>query len=117
MGMGLRTTVLPSLEDRIDEITADADLDEEPDSHFKKLLDVLDRVEAIGVDADAAALIVEARDLVRRSVATIEERKRERDEEDESDTDWTHIVTQKKDDATVPPAPAATRSIFDDIDK
>ena len=117
MGMGLRTTVLPSLEDRIDEITADADLDEEPDSHFKNLLDVLDRVEAIGVDAAAAALIDEARDQVRRSVEAIEERKRERHEEDESDTDWTHIVTQKKEEAPVPPAPAATRSIFDDIDK
>jgi hypothetical protein len=117
MGMGLRTTVLPSLEERIDAITANADLDEEPDSHFEKLLDVLDRVEAIGVDADAAALIDEARDQVRRSVEAIEERKRKRDEEDESDTDWTHIVTQKKEEAPVPSVPAATRSIFDDIDR
>lgn len=115
MGMGLRTTVLPSLENRIDEIAADADLDDEPDSHFVKLLDLLDRVEAIGVDADAAALIEEARDQVGRSVEEIEGRKRERDEEDESDTDWTHIVTQKKEEAAVPPA--AMRSTFDDIDK
>lgn len=117
MGMELRTTVLPSLEDRIDEIAADADLDEEPDSHFVKLLDLLDRVEAIGVDTDAVALIEEARDQVGSSVDKIEERKRERDEEDESNTDWTHIVTQKKEEAPVPPAPAAARSIFDDIDK
>jgi hypothetical protein len=117
MGMKLRTTVLPSLKDRIDEITADADLDEEPDSHFKKLLDVLDRVEAIGVDAAAAALIDEARDQVSRSVQTIEERKRDRDEEDESETDWTHIVAKKTEEPAVPPASAATRSIFDDIDK
>lgn len=115
MGMELRTTVLPSLKDRIDEITADADLDEEPDSHFKKLLDVLDRVEAIGVDADAAVLVNEARDQVQRAVQEIEERKRERDEEDESDIDWTHIVTQKKEEAPMPSA--ATRSVFDDIDK
>jgi hypothetical protein len=117
MGLGFRTTVLPSLEDRIEEINVDADLDEEPNSHFTKLLDVLDRVEAIGVDADADALIDEARNQVRRSIEEIEERKRERDEEDESDTDWTHIVTQKKEEPSVPPAPAATRSIFDDIDK
>ena len=115
MGMGLRTTVLPSLENRIDEISADADLDDEPDSHFVKLLDLLDRVEAIGVDADAAALIEEARDQVGRSVEEIEVRKREREEEDENDTDWTHIVTQKKEEAPVPPA--AMRSTFDDIDK
>lgn len=117
MGMGLRTTVVPTLEDRIDEITADADLDEEPESQFKKLLDVLDRLEAIGVDVEAKALIDEARDQIRRSVEAIEERKRERDEEDESDTDWSHIVTQKKEEASVPSAPAVTRSIFDDIDK
>jgi hypothetical protein len=115
MGMGLRTTVLPSLENRIDEIAADADLDDEPDSHFVKLRDLLDRVEAIGVDTDAAALIKEARDQVARSVEEIEERKHERDKEDESDTDWTHIVTQKKEEAPVPPA--AMRSTFDDIDK
>lgn len=117
MGMGLRTTVLPSFEDRIDEITADADLDDEPDSHFKKLLDLLDRVEAIGVDSDADALIEEVRDQVGRSVEEIEERKRERDEEDESDTDWTHIVTQKKEESPSPVAATATRSTFDDIDK
>lgn len=117
MGMRLRTTVLPSLEDRIEEITADADLDEEPDSHFRKLLDVLDRVEAFGVDTDATALIDEARDQIKRSVEAIEERKRERDEEDESDTDWTHIVTRKKEQVPVPPAPVAARSIFEDVDR
>lgn len=77
LGMALRTTVLPSLEERIDDIAADADLDEEPDSHFKKLLDVLERVEALGVDSCAASLIEDARDQVRRSVNEIEERKRE----------------------------------------
>lgn len=121
LGVGLRTAVLPSLEERIDEITADADLDEEPDSHFEKLLGVLDHVEAIGVDDDAAALIDDARDQVKRSVRTIEERKRERDEEAEDTTDWTHIVTQKKDESpavTPPPPPTATkRSVFDDVDK
>jgi hypothetical protein len=115
IGMGLRTKILPSLENRIDEITSAADLDEESDSHFKKLLDVLDRVEAIGVDAVAGALIDEARDQVRRSVETIEERQRERDEGDASDADWTHIVTAKKEEAAV--LSAATRSIFDDVDK
>lgn len=117
MGMGLRTTVLPSLEDRIDEITENADLDDEPDSHFERMRDLLDRVEAIGVDADAADLIDETRARLRHSVEAIEERKRERDEEDGNDTDWTHIVTQKKEKARVSPAPAATRSRFDDIDK
>ncbi|KKM05166.1 hypothetical protein LCGC14_1756870, partial [marine sediment metagenome] len=65
VGLALRTNVLPSLEERIDEITVDADLDEEPDSHFKKLLGVLDCIEEIGVDTDAAVLINDARDHVK----------------------------------------------------
>ncbi|MDQ2188212.1 hypothetical protein RBI13_23795 [Alcaligenaceae bacterium A4P071] len=120
LGVGLRTAVLPSLEERIDEITADAELDEEPDSHFEKLLGVLDHVETIGVDDDAASLIDDAREQVKRSIRAIEERKRERDEEADT-TDWTHIVTQKKDEAStaaLPPPPTATkRSVFDDVDK
>ncbi len=80
MGLALRTTVLPQLEKRIDEIVDEADLDEEPDSHFKKLLGVLDRVEAIGVDVDAIALIDDARDQVKRSIRKLEERKREKEE-------------------------------------
>uniref|UniRef100_B0SV38 Novel STAND NTPase 3 domain-containing protein n=1 Tax=Caulobacter sp. (strain K31) TaxID=366602 RepID=B0SV38_CAUSK len=117
VGLALRTTVLPSLEERIAEIAADADLDEEPDSHFKKLLGVLDCVEAIGIDADSTVLIDDTRDQVRRSIKALEERKRERDEESDDDTDWTHIVTQKKDDTPAPPAAATKRSVFDDVDK
>lgn len=52
-----------------------------------------------------------------RAVDGLEERKRERDEENEGDTDWTHIVTQKKEERS-PPEPAATkRSVFDDVDQ
>ncbi|EIC22425.1 hypothetical protein Thi970DRAFT_02688 [Thiorhodovibrio frisius] len=89
LGLALRTTVLPSLDDRIDEIAADADLDEEPDSHFKKLLGLLDCAEAMGVDSAAADLINEVRHQVEQSVKALEERKRERDEESEDDSDWT----------------------------
>ncbi|VTZ27253.1 conserved hypothetical protein [Methylocella tundrae] len=117
LGLALRTTVLPSLEERIDEIAVDADLDEEPDSHFKKLLSVLDRVEAIGVGGDTAALIDDARDQVKRSVEALEERKRERDEGADDDSDWTHIVTQKKEESPPSAAAATKRSVFDDVDK
>ncbi|MAN76560.1 MAG: hypothetical protein CML24_05050 [Rhizobiales bacterium] len=116
VGLALRTTIFPSLDDRIEEIAADADLDEEPESHFEKLLGMLDRVETIGVDTDTADLIVDARNQVKRSVEALEERKRERDEEAEDETDWTHIVTQKKEES--PPSTATTnRSVFDDVDK
>ncbi|EMO7187724.1 hypothetical protein JHE03_11680 [Pluralibacter gergoviae] len=120
LGVGLRTAVLPSLEERIDEIMDDADLDEEPESHFENLLGMLNHVETIGVDDDAASLIDDAREQVKWSIKAIEERKRERDEEADT-TDWTHIVTQKKDEVSTasPPPPPTTnkRSVFDDVDK
>ncbi|AYN20434.1 hypothetical protein [Alcaligenes aquatilis] len=117
VGLALRTNVLPSLEERIDEITVDADLDEEPDSHFKKLLGVLDCIEEIGVDTDAAVLINDARDHVKSSIEALEERKRKHEEGAEDEADWTHIVTQKKED-TPPPTPVVTkRSVFEDVDK
>ncbi|MCA1199212.1 hypothetical protein K9B35_14645 [Sphingomonas sp. R647] len=117
--MALRTNLLPALEEKIDEIAADADLDEEPDSHFKKLLGALDCIKEMGVelDDDAVSLIDDARDQVKRAIDGLEERKQERDEETEDDTDWTHIVTHKKEELS-PPEPAATkRSVFDDVDK
>jgi hypothetical protein len=102
---------------KYESVTMRGFVSQEPDSHFKKLLTVLDRVEEIGVDGDAACLIDDARDQVKRAVETIEERKRERDKETEDDTDWTHIVTQRKEGAP-PIATAATkRSVFDDVDK
>lgn len=117
VGLALRTNVLPSLEERIDEITVDADLDEEPDSHFRKLLGVLDCIAEIGVDTDAAVLINDARDHVKSSIEALEERKRKHEEGAEDEADWTHIVTQKKED-TPPPTPVVTkRSVFEDVDK
>jgi hypothetical protein len=116
LGWTLRAKVLPALGERIDEITADADLDEEPDDHFAKLLAVLDYFEEMGLDDDADTLIYDARNEVKRSVKLLQERKRERDEESEDDSDWTHIVTQRKE---TPPSNAVVpkRSIFEDVDK
>ncbi|MER2635266.1 MAG: hypothetical protein ABTQ30_15580 [Rhizobiaceae bacterium] len=116
LGLALRTKMLPALKERIEEIAADADLDEEPDSHFKKLLAVIDRVEAIGIDEHAEMLVYDVRESVKRSVESIEDRKRERDEESEDDSDWTHIVTQRRQSSSSQP-PAANRSIFDDVDQ
>lgn len=119
LGLALRTILLPALEEKIAEIAADADLDEEPDSHFKKLLGALECVEEMGVDLDddAVSLIDDARDQVKRAVDALEERKRERDEETDDDTDWTHIVTQKKAEPSSTDAAAVKRSIFNDVDK
>lgn len=117
IGLSLRTTVLPSLEVRIDEITADADMNDDPESNFKKVLGMLDRIEAIGVDDTATELIVDARDQVRHSVEMLEKRKREHDEDNDFDVDWTHIVTPEKEEVIPSSAVATKRSVFDDVDK
>lgn len=119
LGLALRVALLPALEQKIDEIAADADLDEEPDDHFKKLLGALECIEDMGVDLDddAVSLIDDARDQVKRAIEALEERKQERDEEADDDTDWTHIVTQKREEPSPPQAPATKRSLFDDVDK
>ncbi len=119
VGLALRTQVLPTLEEKIDEIAAEANLDEEPDSHFKKLLGALDCIEKmeVGLDNEAVNLIDEARVQVECEINALEELKRERDEEAEDDTDWTHIVTQKKEEQSPTKSNATTRSVFDDVDK
>ena len=69
------------------------------------------------MDDDAGSFIVDARDQVKRAIDALEERKRERDEEVEDDTDWTHIVTQKKEEPSSTEHAATKRSVFDDVDK
>jgi len=119
LGLALRTIVLPALEEKIDEIAEDASLDEEPDSHFEELLGVLDCVEEMDVDLDkdAISLIGMARDQVKRMIDKLEECKRERDEETDDDTDWTHIVTQEKEEPSSTEPNARRRSVFEDVDK
>ncbi|WP_404654074.1 hypothetical protein [Bradyrhizobium sp. USDA 336] len=117
LGLALRAKVLPSLVERADEIAEDVDLDEEPDSHFKKLLGVLDRIEATAGDPETTSMIDDTRDRVKRSVKAIEERKREHDDSSEDETDWTHIVTQKKEESSLSAPVTTKRSVFDDVDK
>ena len=83
------------------------------------MLGALEFIEQTGIDldGDASGLIDGPRDQVNRAIDALEERKLERDEETEDDTDWTHIVTQKKEEPS-PTEPAATKSsVFDDADK
>lgn len=80
LGLALRSEALTKLEDRIDTIASDADLDEEPDSHFAKIAGALTRIEAMGVDDDASDLIDDARTQIERAVEKLEAQKQERDE-------------------------------------
>ncbi|WP_176598287.1 MULTISPECIES: restriction endonuclease [Sphingobium] len=118
LGMTLRAQRLPEIDDRISEIANDADLDEDPESHFEKIAHALTILEDLKVDDDGADLIDDARMKIKRSIEHLEERKEERDKESEDDADWSHIVTTSSvEDASIPkPAEKTARSIFDDVD-
>ena len=97
---------------------SDAQLEQLRDASVLFLHDKhLTALPGVELDDDAVGLVGDARDQVNRAVDGLEERKRERDEEDEDDTDWTHIVTQKKEEPSPSEPPATKRSVFDDVDK
>ena len=102
LGLALRTILLPAHEEKIDEIAADADLHEEPNSHFKKLLRALEFIEEIDIalDDDAANLIDDARDQMKLAIEAFEARKRERDEETDNDTDMLGGARRRQEEGT-----------------
>lgn len=120
LGIRLRTRNLPYIDTHIAEIADDADIDEDPEGHFEKFVDAINRIEGMEIDSDGEALINEARDRIKSSVEKLIERKNERDcLNDDDESDWTHLVTSL---ATPNPSPAATtdqstRSIFADVDQ
>ena len=79
LGVQLRTLKLPEIEDLITEIGNDADLDADPDAHFEKITDALNRIEEMGIDPDGRSLIETAKVSVEASVEELIERKEERD--------------------------------------
>jgi hypothetical protein len=119
LGMNIRIRSLPSLAERISELAGNADLDEEPDSHFELLSSALDTLQEIAPDDEATDLIKAARRKIAVEVKKLVERKDERDAEKEDEADWTQIstVSKKDEDPIVQPAERETRSIFDDVDQ
>lgn len=120
LGARLRGELLPKLGDHIDGIVADADLDDEPVSHFKNVNGALNLIEELPLDAEGEALISDARDNVRTSILILKERKDEHDRknEDEDDgVDWTSIATENASHLTSSAAPPDARSLFEDVDE
>src|SRR5690606_1838298 len=87
LGMTLRVQRLTELEDKISEITDDADLDEDPESHFEKIATALTKLEDLKLDDEGVDLIDDARANIKRSIQQLEERKEERDKESDDDAD------------------------------
>lgn len=119
LGMKLRVHSLPSLPERISELADEADLDEEPDSHFDMISSALDKLEGISPDDETADLINAARRTIIAETRRVAERKEERDSEKDDSADWTQIsaVSEKADAPWNERSAAQTRSIFDDVDQ
>ncbi|MET3520958.1 hypothetical protein [Mesorhizobium abyssinicae] len=119
LGMELRTRKLPDIEDRILELAGEADLDEDPESHFEKIVDAINRLEDMEIDPDGKVLIEDARTKIKASVKDLIERKEQRDSVDDDESDWTHLVTNSATPASSPTktSNSGARSIFEDVDQ
>lgn len=120
LGIKLRTLKLPYIGDYIVEVTDKADIDEDPETHFEKIIDAMNRIEDVAIDGEGQALIEEARLTIKASVEDLIDRKERRDREnDEAETDWTHLlaVTPKLPTSSALRSDPRVRSIFDDVDE
>ncbi|WP_146056324.1 restriction endonuclease [Methylobacterium sp. V23] len=125
LGVQIRSQAITELANRITSIEEEADLIEDPDSHFEIItqsLNVLDQF--INLDEDTIALIKEARDSIEVSIEIITDKKtaKEQEEEDHS-IEWEHMSgTNKvvpmsdrmKEDG--PKISGNSRSVHDDLD-
>jgi hypothetical protein len=119
LGMKLRVSNLPRVEDRISDLASDADLDEDPESQFELVAGALKTLETIASDDEAIDLIEDARKKIADEIKKLEERKLEREREKEDDTDWTQIsvVSEKDEVPALQQNETVPRSIFDDVDQ
>jgi hypothetical protein len=121
LGIRLRTDLLPNANEQISTTGEEADLSEDPESHFERINDALSTLESLAPsDLSTTELIEEARDAVKAAVADLEERKRAKEKEEEDHSkEWTYMASVSQ--ATRPAAPMPTdrrkRSVFSDVDQ
>ncbi len=119
LGIRLRVDALVNAPDRIAQIAEEADLSEDPESHFEHFsrgLDVL--AELTGFDDATVQIIDEARQAVSDAIDDVRARKEAEDEPDHL-TDWSYMSSASR-EKTVEEPPAdqpAKRSVFDDVDR
>jgi hypothetical protein len=120
LGMKLRMQILPKAAGHISDLAGEADLDDDPESHFDLVSEALTAIEDLAFDDDEAnELIAEAREKIRDEIKGLNLRKEERDNEKEDETDWTDIsvVSSRDKNDTLQSKELTARSIFDDVDQ
>ena len=120
LGIKLRTQILPNASEHIGELASNADLDDDPESHFELVSEALRILESTtDLDDEAEQRVDEARDKIRDEVSSLTRRIEERDSERNDETDWSQIsAVSSKQEHDIPTfKEASTRSVFDDIDQ
>lgn len=136
LGSRLRTHVLPMIGHEISSILSEADLDNDPDSHFESVSDALDAIERLDLDDEGEALVEDARSMIRRAIENLTEQQQEREAEQDDDRRFwqsllekngsvkrSSILSERSGESAQresPPPNEATsrpRSTFSDVDK
>lgn len=119
LGVKLRSESLVEAPVRIATIAEDADLNDDPESHFENYsrgLDILEEFEEL--DASTRRLIDQARQAMARAIEDITERKDAEDKPDHA-AQWSYMSPVAREQEAKPAATLAParRSIFDDVDR
>lgn len=122
LGLRVRGTTLPTLEEKITGIAEDADLDEDPSDQFHGLRSSLDTLEDLIDEDDTSNLIATARDQIDEAVQNLTERieDRDRSRRETVDTAWEAVldsVAESLDSPSPVAPPIHPRSIFEDVDQ
>jgi len=119
LGIKLRSETLVEAPSRIANLAEEADLNEDPESHFEnysRCLDILEEFEEL--DTSTKTLIDEARQVMARAIEDITQRKEAEDKPDHA-AEWSYMspVAREQEVKAVAIIAPARRSIFDDVDR
>ena len=119
LGIKLRSEALVEAPSRMVNIAEEADLNEDPESHFENYsrgLDILGEFEEL--DVSTQTLIDEARRVMARAIEDITQRKEAEDKPDHA-AEWSYMspVAREQEVKAVAIVAPARRSIFDDVDR
>lgn len=122
LGIRLRVDTLIKARGRIAEIAEEADLNDDPESHFEHISRGLDTLEELPeIDDTTVALINKVKRAVTSAVDDVEERKKRKEAEDEEhnhSSEWSYMssVSRESPSEEASHVEPTRRSVFDDVD-
>jgi len=119
LGIRLRVDTLVGAPDRIKDIAKEADLSDDPESHFEHFTKGLDILEELpDIDDTTVDLIKEVRLAVASAIDGVAERKEAKGKQDHS-SEWSYMSSVSR-ESTIKDSHVeqqASRSVFDDVDR